>query len=40
METSYVKAHPSENCYPEWMPIFPLDRGQDSNPSDWGALDL
>ena len=26
METSYLKAHPFGNCYPEWMPNLPSDR--------------
>ena len=24
METSYLKAHPFGNCYPEWMPQSPF----------------
>ena len=38
METSYLKAHPFGNRYPEWMPNLPSDRGQDSNPCAWGTL--
>ena len=31
METSYLKAHPFENRYPEWMPNLHSNRSQDSN---------
>ena len=32
METSYLKAHPLGDRYPEWTPKLPSDRNQDSNP--------
>ena len=30
-ETSYLKAHPFGNRYPEWIPNLHSDCGQDSN---------
>lgn len=38
METSYLKAQPFRNRYPERMPNPPSDRGLDSNPCIWGSL--
>ena len=37
METSYLKAHPFGNRYPDWMPNLHLDCGQDSNPCTRGS---
>ena len=31
METSYLKAHPFWNRYPEWIPNLHPDRGEHSN---------
>ena len=39
METSYQKAHPFGNRYPEWRPNNPSDNGQDSNPRTRGSQD-
>ena len=38
METSYLEAHPFGKRYPEWMPNFPSEYGQDSYSCPWGFL--
>ena len=38
METSYLKAHPFGDHYPEWMPNLPLGCDQDTNSSAWRSL--
>ena len=40
METSYLKAHPLRNRYPEWTPNHHSDRSQDSNPCALGSQGL
>ena len=40
METSYLKAHPLGNRYPEWTPNLRSDRSQDSNPCARGFQGL
>ena len=37
METSYLKAHPFGNRYPEWTPNLHSARSQDSNPCAMGS---
>ena len=39
-ETSYMKAHPLEDRYPEWTPNLHSDRSQDSNPCARGSQGL
>ena len=36
METSYLKAHPFGNRYPEWMPSLPLVRWPGFTPMRFG----